>query len=51
MIGFDIETWNEVKQIEFLRGKGWQIDFSEAWKKIKDKEKYDEVWQKIKNNW
>jgi len=49
----DIETWNKVKQIEFLRGKGWEIDFSEALKKIKDKEKYDEVWQKIKkkNNW
>lgn len=53
MVCFDIETWNKVKQIEFLRGKEWQIDFSEALKKIKDKEKYNEVWQKIKkkNNW
>jgi len=52
---FDIETWNEVKKIEFLRhgGPNWQIDFTEAYKKIKEREKYDKVWQLIKkkNNW
>ena len=31
---FDIETWNKVKKIEFLRGKGWKIDFTEVLKKI-----------------
>ena len=33
---FDIETWNKVKKIEFLRqgGQHWQFDFTEALKKI-----------------
>ena len=38
---FDIETWNKVKQIEFLRGKGWQFDFTKAWEEIKEKQKYE----------
>ena len=54
-INFDIETWNEVKKIEFLRcgGPNWQFDFTEALKKFKEQEKYDEIWQLIKkkNNW
>lgn len=47
---FDIETWNEVKKIEFLRqgGQHWQIDFTEALKKIKEQENYDKVWELIK---
>ena len=52
---FDIETWNKFKKIEFLRqgGKHWQIDFTEALKKIKEQENYDKVWELIKkkNNW
>ena len=47
---FDIERWEEVKKIEFLRqgGEHWQIDFDEVLKKIKEREKYDKVWEKIK---
>ena len=52
---FDIERWNEVKKIEFLRqgAQHWQIDFTEALKKIKEREKYDKVWELIKkkNHW
>jgi hypothetical protein len=52
---FNIETWNEVKRIEFLRqgSPNWQIDFTEALKKIKEQEKYDKVWELIKkkNGW
>ena len=54
---FDIETWNEVKKIEFLRDAnmkgGWEVDFTETLKKIKEREKYDKVWELIKkkNNW
>lgn len=52
---FDIETWNEVKRTEFLRqgGSNWQIDFTEALKKIKEQETYDKIWELIKkkNNW
>jgi len=54
---FDIETWNEVKKIEFLRDAnmkgGWQIDFTEALKKIKEQENYNKVWKLIKkkNDW
>jgi hypothetical protein len=52
---FDIETWNRFKKIEFLRqgGEHWQIDFTEALKKIKEKENYDKVWELIKkkNHW
>lgn len=48
--GFDIETWNELKRIEFLRSGGnkWQVDFTEALKKIKEQEKYDKIWEEIK---
>jgi len=47
---FDIERCEEIKKIEFLRhgGEHWQIDFDEALKKIKKREKYDNVWEKIK---
>ena len=52
---FDIETWNKFKKIEFLRqgAEHWQIDFTEALKKIKEKENYDKVWELIKkkNHW
>ena len=50
---FDLETWNKVKKIEFLRNSDWQIDFTEALKKIKERENYDKVWELIKkkNNW
>ena len=54
---FDIKTWNEIKNIEFLRDSnmkgGWQVDFIEALKKIREREKYDKVWELIKkkNNW
>ena len=52
---FDIERWNEVKRIEFLRcgGSNWQIDFTEVLKKIKEQENYDKVWELIKkkNGW
>ena len=35
---FDVETWNELKRIEFLRrgGPHWQLDFSKEWKKIQE---------------
>ena len=50
---FDLESWNKVKKIEFLRNSDWQIDFTEALKKIKERENYDKVWELIKkkNNW
>lgn len=54
---FDIEKWNEIKKIEFLRDAnmkgGWVVDFTEALKKIKEREKYDKVLELIKkkNNW
>ena len=50
---FDIETWNEVKRIEFLRSSDWEVDFTEALKKIKERENYDKIWELIKkkNNW
>lgn len=50
---FDIETWNETKKIEFLRSRDWEVDFTEALKKIEEQQKYDEVWKLIKkkNNW
>ena len=52
---FDIETWNEVKRTEFLRqgGTHWVCDFTEAFKKMKEREEYDRVWELIKkkNNW
>ena len=54
---FDIETWNKIKKIEFLRDVnmkgGWQVDFTNVLKKIREREKYDKVWELIKkkNNW
>lgn len=45
---FDIETWNEVKKIEFLKSSDWEIDFTEALKKIKEQENYDKIWKEIK---
>lgn len=47
---FDIETQDKIKQIEFLRGGGptWEVNFTEYLKKIKEREKYDRVWEKIK---
>ena len=54
---FDIETWNKIKKIEFLRDAnmkgGWEVDFTESLKKIKERENYDKVWELIKkkNNW
>ena len=43
--------------IEFLRDAnmrgGWEFDFTEAIKKLKEREEYDRVWKLIKekNNW
>lgn len=54
---FDIERWNTIKKIEFLRDAnmrgGWEIDFTETFKKLQEREKYDKVWELIKkkNNW
>ena len=50
---FNLETLNKVKKIEFLRNSDWQIDFTKALNKIKEREKYDKVWELIKkkNNW
>ena len=50
---FDIETWNEIKKTEFLRGKGWEVDFTESIRKLQERKKYDEVWELIKkkNHW
>lgn len=42
---------------EFIRDVnmkgGWEVDFTEAIKKMKLRQKYDEIWEKIKkdNNW
>ena len=32
---------------------GWMCDFTKSLKKIKEQQKYDEIWEKIKkkNNW
>ena len=50
---FDMKMWNKVKRMEFLRGKGWEVYFTEALKKIKEQETYDKVWELIKkkNGW
>jgi len=50
---FDMEMWNNIKRMEFLRGKGWEVDFTELLKKMAEKEKYDKAWELIKkkNNW
>lgn len=52
---FDTDKWNEIKRIEFLRGgnHNWVFDFTEAFKKMKEREEYDKVWELIKkkNNW
>jgi hypothetical protein len=54
---FDLESWNKIKKIEFLHDAnmkgGWEFDFTKALKKIKEREKYDKVWELIKkkNNW
>ena len=47
---FNIETCEKIKQIEFLRGGGptWEVNFTEPLKKIKERENYDRVWEKIK---
>ncbi len=47
---FDIDKWDELKRIEFLRNGGnvWEVDFTEALNKIKEREKYDNVWEEIK---
>ena len=43
------------KIIEFSRGGGRQfiMNLNKAWKKIKEKDRYDKVWEMIKkkNNW
>ena len=50
---FDIETssLDDVKIKEFLRDD--PIDFTESIRKLQERKKYDEVWEKIKkkNNW
>ncbi len=50
---FDMEMWKNVKITEFLRSKGWEVDFTKALKKMTEKEKYDNVWETIKkkNGW
>ena len=42
---FDTNKWNEIKKTEFLRrgGQHWICDFTEAFKKIKEREEYDET--------
>lgn len=49
------EKQNKIKPMEFLRkgGSHWVLDFTEALKELKYREKYNEVWQNIKkkNNW
>ncbi len=46
---------NKYGQIEFLRGgdHNWVFDFTEAFKKMKEREEYDSIWELIKkkNNW
>jgi len=42
---FNIETYNT----EFLRSyTDWEGEFAESLKKIKEQQRYDEVWEKIK---
>ena len=50
---FNIKTCNKIKNIEFLRGKGWEFDFIGAMNNLKYADKYNEIWQMIKkkNNW
>ena len=36
------------KKIEFLKSSDWEIDFTEALKKIKEQENYDKIWNEIK---
>lgn len=47
---FDTSKWNEIKKTEFLRrgGPHWICDFTEAFKKLQERQKYDEAWEKNK---
>ena len=51
---YDIETNGLYEPLHDANMKGgWMIDFTETLKKIKEREKYDKVWELIKkkNNW
>jgi len=51
---YDIETYGLYEPLHDANMKGgWMIDFTETLKKIKEREKYDKVWELIKkkNNW
>jgi hypothetical protein len=43
--------WEPLRDANLIGG--WQFDFTEAFKKLQERQKYDEVWELIKekNNW
>ena len=45
--------FNKYGFFEHNSAGSWQVDFTEALKKIKEQEKYDKIWELIKkkNNW
>jgi hypothetical protein len=56
---FDIDNWNELKKVEFLRDhsitlfeapwiKTFTDDFDEDIKKSLERKRYDDIWKKIK---
>ena len=54
MPGYDIEVNGLYEPLHDANMKGgWMIDFTETLEKIKEREKYDKVWELIKkkNNW
>ena len=50
---YDIETNGLYEPLRVNKKDSWMIDFTEAVKKMKEREEYDRVWELIKkkNNW
>ena len=50
---YDIETNGLYEPLRVNKKDDWMIDFTEAVKKMKEREEYDRVWELIKkkNNW
>ena len=51
---YDIETNGLYEPLRDANMKGgWMIDFTKAFEKIKEREKYDKIWELIKkkNGW
>ena len=51
---YDLETNGLYEPLHDANMKGgWMMDFTKAFEKIKEREKYDKIWELIKkkNNW